>query len=191
MQTVLALAVCLSSTVVDVPPIERMVERADVVAHGVVKSATVVKEGGRVFTRTTVEIVDPIKGAKKGSEIVISQVGGFYEGKNIWVAGAHHFQIGEEMIFFAAKWRDEMVVPFGVGFGVFDIVDDGSGRRVIKEAVGNVVAIKTGGHPEPRTFESVEDFKSSLKEIAARPPSDTTLMKQPRRIEQNLPKVRR
>jgi hypothetical protein len=191
MQTVLVLAVCLSSTVVDVPPIERMVERADVVAHGVVKSATVVKEGKKIFTYTTVEILDPIKGAKKGSEIVISQVGGLYEGKNIWVSGAHHFQIGEEMVFFAARWRDEIVVPFGVGFGVFDIVDDGSGRRVIKEAVGDVVSIKTGKHPETRTFESVDDFKSSLREMAARPPSDATTTKQPRRIEQNLPKVRR
>jgi hypothetical protein len=190
MESLLAFAIVLAGTVVEIPPLERMVERSDVIIHAVVTDVNVVEEAdGRLFTRTSVDVIDAVKGAKPGTKLVISQLGGSNGEHNYWISGAHRFQVGEEMIFFGARWRDGLVVPFGIGYGIFDVVDDGSGRRVVREAVGNVVVMQRGadgvveGRPEQRKYDSVDAFKNMLRDMARRPDEPMERSK-PRIIEQ-------
>ena len=181
-------------TVVDVPPLEQMVHRSDLVVHVVVRDREFMKDSdGRVYTRTTMEVVDGIKGKKAGDTFVVSQLGGLYEGRQSWISGAHKFQIGEECVFFGSHWRDGLVIPYGIGFGIFDVVDDGTGRRVIKEAVGDVVQLKknpdgstSAGHVQQRSYEDVDAFKAQLREwvVAAATQTGPLEHAQPRVIPQ-------
>jgi hypothetical protein len=168
------------ATVVVVPTLEEMTLRCDVVVHAVVREVESSEEpSGRLITLTTLEVLDGVSGAKAGDVLTVFQVGGAANGRVAWVAGAHHFVVGEELVFFgvqppALKGR---VVPYGIGFGLFRIVDGVDGRHV-EEISGDVAQlVKTpdgNSHMAPvtpRRFDALDGFKAQLRSVIAGRPA--------------------
>ena len=163
-----------AATIVVLPTLEEMTHRSDVVVHGIVRDQKVIEDRpGRIVTVTSIEIVDGIAGAKAGDVITVHQLGGQLGKQQAWIAGAHHFSIGEELVFFGntIPKKPGVVVPYGIGFGIFNVVDDVDGRHVL-EVGGDVNQLIQ--HPDgstemksitPRHFESLETFKLQLLAI--------------------------
>jgi hypothetical protein len=163
------LAADARATVVVIPSLEEMTLASEVVAEVVVGDQRVVQEGGRIVTYTTVVVRDGIKGAKQGDVLEVSQLGGTLQGRNTWIAGAHRFVKGEELVFFGMHFKSErVVIPYGIGFGMFRIVDDVAGAKV-EEVTGDVAVLHAGkmGSPEVRRYDSLPAFKSTLRRILA------------------------
>jgi hypothetical protein len=162
------------ATVVVIPTLEEMTHRSDVVVHAVVRDVVVEEDSpGRLVTRTALEVLDGIAGAKSGDVLTVFQVGGQKDGRVAWVAGAHHFVVGEELVVFAVRPEGlgGQIVPYGIGFSLFSVVDGIDGKH-IEEIAGDVVQLKKDSDGsekmaavEPRRFASLDGFKSLLRSI--------------------------
>ena len=161
------------ATVVVVPTLEEMTLRADVVAQVVVRDQRVIDDKGRPMTLTSLEVSDGIKGAKAGDVIELRQLGGSVGGREMWIAGAHRFQIGEECVLFAMRPAVLAggAILYGVGFGVFDVVDGVDGKK-LQEITGAVVRAEPQADGttkflpvRPRAYDSLDAFKAELRAI--------------------------
>ncbi len=164
-----------SATVVIMPTMEEMTLKSDVVVQGVVRDVWAMKdERGRVITNTAVEVVDGLKGAKIGDIVTIQQLGGSFEGRESWIAGNHRFVVHEEVVFFAVHLpqNPEIVVPYGIGFGIFKVIEDVDGKHAHEIGSGDVTQVvrlpngTTEMRPvNARRYESVDVFKRELRAI--------------------------
>lgn len=168
----LAVAASARATVVVVPPLEEMAVASDVIAEVVVGDARVVKAGGRVVTFTTLEVKDGWKGVKTGDTVELFQLGGDLDGKSSWIVGAQRFKKGDRHVFFGMHFRrgeggpTPMVIPYGIGFGVFKIDEQLTGDKVT-EVVGDVVTLEknaagdaqTSNAPATRRYDTLASFK--------------------------------
>lgn len=171
-----ALAVPAFATVVLVPTLEEMVWRSDVIIHAVVVDQQVVElVKGRVVTRTILEVDDGIAGANPKDLVVVEQMGGTFNGRVSWIAGAHRFKVNDEVVFFGVRISnfvgDAVVVPYGIGFGIFDVKDDVDGKHAVERGgdVAQLVRDKNGkSSMQPvvaRHYESLDAFKAELRAI--------------------------
>ncbi len=156
------------ATVVVVPSLEEMAVASDVIAEVEVGTGVAHKEAGRIVTLTPVTIKNAIKGQwKTGERLVIYQLGGTYDGKTAWIAGAHHFDKGEHLVIFAVnslhqkRYGENVVVPYGIGFGLFKVVDSLTGPQV-EEDVGDVVTTEMKP-PEVRRYDSLASFENTVR----------------------------
>lgn len=158
------------ATVVVVPTLEEMAVASEVIAEVLVGDARVVEEApGRIVTYTAFEVVDGWKGAKAGDRLEVFQVGGDLAGKSSWIVGAHRFVKGQRLVFFGVNSKTRpAVVPFGIGFGLFQVSEDLTGSKVV-EVVGDVVALArdkngkaTSEVPVQRRYDTITAFKQMV-----------------------------
>jgi hypothetical protein len=153
-----------NATVVAVPSLDEMAVASSVIAEVVVGEAQVTNAKGRIVTLTKLHVVRAVKGAQAGDDLQVYQLGGTLDGKDAWISGAHRFVAGEHLVIFAmpslhkGELGNNTVVPYGIGFGVFQIVEDLTGPKVI-ELIGDVVT-SDGSVPVVRKYDSVDAFES-------------------------------
>jgi hypothetical protein len=120
-------------------------------------------------------VLDGIAGAKTGDVLTLFQVGGQKDGRVSWIAGAHRFVVGEELVVFATQPAalQGRIVPYGIGFSLFSVKDGVDGKHV-EELVGDVVQMKRSADGasqmssvESRRFETLDGFKAMLRSIRA------------------------
>jgi hypothetical protein len=171
------LAPAAAATVVIWPELPELAEKADVIVDATVTKVESVSDGGRMWTRTTLSVLDPVKGAKGGDTLVVHQLGGRVGDRQMWISGARKFEVGERFVLFGMRWSkggDNGIIPYGVGMGVFDIVEDQSARLVVREYIGDVIAYRTTAdgtrepaQPKARTWADADSFKSELRGLLA------------------------
>jgi hypothetical protein len=166
-------AVDAGATSVSIPPMDVMVHRSDVIVEAVVRSQEVVMDNRRIVTRTTLEVLDGMKGKTKGDLVVVDQIGGELSGVKGWIAGAHHFEIGEQTVLFAVHLpSSDRVVLYGIGFGLFAAKVGGEVREEIGDVV-NYRRTQTGLVPamaEKRTYPTMTALKQNIADILERKP---------------------
>ncbi len=167
------LAPAAYATVVALTSLEEMTHRSDVVMQAVVVEQKVVEERpGKIVTLTTMKVIDGISGVKANDVVTVYQIGGRLGERQSWIAGAHKFAVGEEVVFFGSRLKSGNVVPWAIGYGLFSVLDDVDGRHV-KEIAGDVAALErtaTGSRMvelKPREFASLDEFKTQLRTILA------------------------
>jgi len=137
------------------------------------ESKTIKDDKGRLITVTSLEVIDGIRGRKAGDIVQIHQLGGLLDGQQAWIAGAHKFVLNEEIVFFGVKLPKDpaVVVPYGIGFGIFRVLDDVDGRHVHEVGGGDVSQVlrQPDGTTKmapvmPRRFESLDAFKAMLRQ---------------------------
>ncbi len=164
------------ATVVVVPTLEEMTWRSDVIVHAVVVDQQVLEQKkGRVVTRTVLEVEDAVAGAFQKDLVIVEQLGGELGARRSWISGAHKFKVGDEVLLFGQRITnivgESVVVPYGIGFGIFDIVEDVDGKHAVERGgdVAQLVRDDQGGSSmkpvTPRHFTSVEVFKDQLRAI--------------------------
>lgn len=171
-----ALALPAAATVVVVPTLEEMTWRSDVVVHAIVVDQQVIEQvKGRVVTRTVLDVQDGIAGANPKDLLTVEQLGGNLGSRRAWIAGAHKFKVGDEVVFFGVRLQnvvgESVVVPYGIGFGIFDVKDDVDGKHAVERGgeVTQLVRDENGVASmkavTPRHYTSVDAFKAELRAI--------------------------
>jgi hypothetical protein len=150
-----------------------MARESDVVVRARVDSQQVVwdERQVRVLTLTSIDVIDGIKGCSKGERLTIYQVGGTLDGVTFDVPGALRFAPGEEMVFFAKRFKGQ-IASYGMGLGKFRVVEQ-DGRRVVMPEYGDVAFAKgatdrrTVTEMPPATAEPLTQFIQRIRRAAA------------------------
>jgi hypothetical protein len=145
--TMVLTAPTLASVVMQVS-LEQMTTESDVVVYARVGEQRVTwdEDHARILTLTTIEVIDAIKGAHKGDLLTIYQVGGTLDGITYRIAGALQFAPGEELVFFAQRFKDK-IVSYGMGLGKYAVVKR-DGRPWVEPNFGDVTFVKRGANGE-------------------------------------------
>lgn len=116
--------------------VEEMTKEAGLVARAKVlaKSAEWDQDHKRIYTHTTLEVVDAVLGkAPEGGKILVRSLGGERDGVGMRVAGTPSFELGEEVLLFL---RADRIVP-----GAFRVIGMAQGKyRLVREAKGRWMA---------------------------------------------------
>lgn len=128
-------------------------------------------EGGRIWTFTTFEVVETLKG-NAPSTIRVRLIGGRAGSLTSRVEGVPRFRAGEEAYVFLAPAAPGDWTVTGWALGTFRITRD---KRTGRETVTQDTAGITLFHPATRRFEAggvrqmpLEDFRSRVAAAAAR-----------------------
>ena len=150
-----------------VDPLTRMVESADLIVRGVVRSkAFVYDDRGIPFTRMTMSVSEVIKGDSGTSQVEIVQEGGVSEDNPeniVMVSHTHYFEEGEtELLFLKRSGRTAMGSGLEIDqrFRIFEgNVFDENGRAVIiepgRQSGPSRLRLSQDRHPAPR-FEQIK-----------------------------------
>ncbi|HEU4522650.1 MAG TPA: hypothetical protein VFT12_11645, partial [Thermoanaerobaculia bacterium] len=113
-------------------------------------------DGGEIYTYTRVEVVDGLKGAKKGDAIVVRQLGGQVGELASIVPGMPSFHSGEEVVLFLSR-KDKAGYPWVMGLeqGKYTISSDGKGSKRVRRSSGglNLVGSDGKGAPEETSLD--------------------------------------
>ena len=127
-------------------------------------------ETGRIFTRTRLAVLAPIKGAPEG-DIVLRLPGGTVDGQRLMVPGIPRFAPGEEtVLFLSGPDASGSPWPLGLGQGCYIVQAEGEG--------GRYVLLQAGVTPLP---------KGALFKPASHRPFRVPLQDFLDRIQQSLP----
>ncbi len=173
-----------SATVVQIASLGAMAKKADVIVHVTVTDVSTSLVEGRLMTQTHLAVVDGIKGAKALDTLVIHQIGGDTDGHHAWISGARRFKTGDDFVLFGMRWPKhgpDAVIPYGVGYGTFDVVADPSGALVVQERIGDVVTYVVGADgkpstqapPAPRSWSSMAAFEAEVRGLLRDEPTPT------------------
>ncbi len=103
--------------------IETLAAKADAVVHGrVVRMSCQRDDGGRIFTRVHLQIIEQVKGRERGAALVIVQGGGVLGGQIARSPIQPKYKVGTEVVVFAVFNSRGEAVTLGLNQGKFDVV---------------------------------------------------------------------
>jgi len=133
----------------------RLVQRADLIVHGVVAKKEPKWIGRVLYTQYELVVQETLKGAER-KNVLVSVVGGAMGNVQLKVPGAPSLQAGDQMVFFGALLTGS---PSYTPLGTFD------GIVPIRPGRGNAVATASPrGQPE-----SVTAFLQEVRTLTKRP----------------------
>lgn len=142
-----------------------LARESEVIAAGRVVGLRSAWERGRIVTRVTLEVADGLKGARAGSTVEFSVLGGTVDGIGQWVPGEPRFQEREEVVVCLTPVKGKLAV-LGMAQGLFrlqgpirpeaTLVPDTDGLRhlTLMDVNGQPVAPKID---RPLTLESLRE----------------------------------
>lgn len=166
----MALALAAPAVATSVMPLSlaEMKARANVVVEATVVDVRVEHEdGARAVTYTTLRVDDAVEGAQRGELLIVYQPGAHptlgtaRDGDVRWLMGHRAYRVGERVMFFGLRHKRaalDVVVHLTLGYGTFDVLDDGG----VRELVLDVVDARTSTAPSVRTFQSRAAFRAAL-----------------------------
>lgn len=102
--------------------LESLVANSAQILEGEVTRVEARVEDGKVFTYTTIQVKDGLKGAADGESVTIKQIGGRTETLATRVAGVPGFQAGERVVVFLEKLdANTLPVVTGMSQGKFHV----------------------------------------------------------------------
>lgn len=138
--------------------LEELVDSSAVVAQVHVVSTEVVEGDGRLETRATLRIDRALRGAPRGSILVVAIPGGVVEGWGQRVVGAPEVAAGDSALVFLEKAGGGRFRFVGMeqgfwkiveGDGGFDVVRGQEARHVVRGSDGNIVEAPARPDREP------------------------------------------
>ena len=103
--------------------IETLAAKADAVVHGrVVRMSCQRDDGGRLFTKVHLQIIEQVKGRERGAALVIVQGGGVLGGQIARSPIQPKYKVGTEVVVFAVFNSRGEAVTLGLNQGKFDVV---------------------------------------------------------------------
>lgn len=94
------------ATVMEEVPLERMVQEADAIVHGVVTRAgtqlVIQRSGVEPHTLTTIRVRSWLKG-RGGDDVVVRELGGEHQGDGLRIDGTPTYRVGEEVVLFLER----------------------------------------------------------------------------------------
>ena len=128
---------------------QQMTVLADQIVHGrvVKKVSQWDQKTRRIYTYTTLTILETLKGVTKRKEVTIRQLGGSANGIGMRVPGAAKFQLGEEVVVFLEQKKPTIQQVMGMTYGKYTVLTnpDTKKRYLIRDLRGVSVAHYQGG----------------------------------------------
>jgi len=162
-----------------------LVANSQFVFHGVITEKWVApgSRPGAIFTHMRVAVSDTIKGAPGRQSVVLSFLGGTYQGRTLRVEGLRLPRVGEEGVFFVERLDRAQVHPlYGWDQGRFKVHTDRFGRKTVfthdMKAVRSVAmaraesglssgrAVGIDVSDDPGDAISLDSFKARVRQIA-------------------------
>lgn len=102
--------------------IEELTQRAEVIVHGTVLSKSCQRDPqGRIFTQIELQVIDLWKGQLQQSPFTVVQAGGRLGEEQVLLEGQPAFNLGDEVVLFAALNSNKQGVVLGLAQGKFDL----------------------------------------------------------------------
>lgn len=167
---VLASAVALATaTTVRPMALEDLVRESDwIVVARPVSSYSAWDEDHRViWTYTTVEISDSLKGARR-EKLVIAELGGKVGDMNLVVSGAPRFHAGEESLLFLVRMPSQKIRVLGLFQGKMQVrADPATGERFVNPTVTSRQSLERAGTPGLRRI-SLDSYRTHIRSLLSR-----------------------
>lgn len=134
----------LEATTVERLSFGRIVAGAEAIIHGKVVRARTAWDAERttIWTHYDIQVKSTLKG-RPGAILTVSEPGGEIDGKHMQVVGAPRYQVGDEVVVFAAPTATGLLRTCGWGQGKFEVkasLASPSGRAV-RAGAGNVTLV--------------------------------------------------
>lgn len=129
--------------------LERMTRESQIIVYGRVLSQYSVWEDKSIFTYTTLEIKELIKGEYKSQKIVVKQMGGSVGYISQVVDGTPKLEIGKEFVLFLRDWKGAYWIH-SIVLGYFQVYEE-KGKVYAVNSLNNV------GLVDPTTKKLITD----------------------------------
>lgn len=129
--------------------LERMTRESQIIVYGRVLSQYSVWEDKSIFTYTTLEIKELIKGEYKSQKIVVKQMGGTVGYISQVVDGTPKLEIGKEFVLFLRDWKGAYWIH-SIVLGYFQVYEE-KGKVYAVNSLNNV------GLVDPTTKKLITD----------------------------------
>jgi hypothetical protein len=139
----------LSALTVEYIGLERMTKESQVIVYGRVLSSYSVWEDKSIYTYTTLEIKELIKGEYRSQKIVVKQMGGTVGYISQVVDGAPKLEIGKEYVLFLRDWKGAYWIH-SIVLGHFQVYEE-NGKKYAVNSLNNV------GLVDPSTKKLITD----------------------------------
>jgi hypothetical protein len=105
-----------------------LAKQSDSVVRGRVVAQSVARVDGRLWTDTTLEVDEVLKGKlRPGAKMLVRQPGGERDGVGMRVIGVARFSLGEEVVLFA-RWAGGRHHSVGMAQGKYQLRRDSAGN---------------------------------------------------------------
>jgi len=157
-----------SATVLVKMEVEQLTKAAGEIVQGVVEEVRCEKDpnNGRLYTYNTILVKQNIKGQAE-ERVVIRQLGGSYNGVEMWISGTPRFTVGEEVVVFLKKDKNVYFLR-GMGQGAFSIKMV-EGAKMAFQKTGNVALYNKDDKSGQSTVQKAEaksyEFTRLLQDI--------------------------
>ncbi len=139
----------LHALVVEYISLDRMTKESQVIVYGKVISAYSIWEDRSIYTYTTIEIKELIKGEYKSNKIVVKQMGGTVGYITQFVDGTPKLEIGNEVVLFLRDWKGAYWIH-SIVLGHFRVYEE-NGKKLAVNNLNNVGLI------DPVTKKMIDD----------------------------------
>lgn len=139
----------LSALTVEYIGLERMTKESQIVIYGKVLSSYSVWEDKSIFTYTTIEIKELIKGQYSSQKIVVKQMGGTVGYVSQVVDGTPKLEPGKEVVLFLRDWKGAYWIH-SIVLGYFQVYEE-KGKIYAVNSLNNV------GLVDPSTKKLITD----------------------------------
>ncbi len=126
----------LYSLTVEYIGLERMTRESQLIIYGKVISSYSVWEDKSIFTYTTIEIKELIKGEYKSQKIVVKQMGGTVGYISQVVDGTPKLELGKEVVLFLRDWKGAYWIH-SIVLGHFQVYEE-NGKKFAVNSLNNV-----------------------------------------------------
>jgi hypothetical protein len=116
--------------------LERMTKESQIIVYGKVLSSYSVWEDKSIFTYTTIEIKELIKGEYRSQKIVVKQMGGTVGYISQVVDGSPKLEIGKEVVLFLRDWKGAYWIH-SIVLGHFQVYEE-NGKKYAVNNLNNV-----------------------------------------------------
>lgn len=160
-----------ATTVLEVPLSQMARDSAMVVRARVLSQQTAWSDDGpRIITRTTLQVIDALKGAPM-SHVVLQQVGGTLDGITVRIPGDAVLTPGEDVVVFLERHPDGSgdYVLAAMSFAKFRVVPTESGPIVVRDLSGLALAgVDSDGiiRPRPGTAPTSMTYEQFVEEVS-------------------------
>ncbi len=133
---------------------KNLVLSSDAIVTGKVVYIESRKDNGSIYTDITIAVNQNIKGNLKTNTIVIEQLGGQVDDKQIWFTGSPEFSTGEEVLLFLKANTEGILHTNQLSLGKFSISEQ-TGNRII---TGANLASKTNLYDASKFIENIKQL---------------------------------
>lgn len=146
---IFSLAIKVNALTVEYIGLERMTKESQNVIYGKVLSSYSVWEDKSIYTYTTIEIKEVIKGSYRSQKIVVKQMGGTVGYISQIVDGTPKLEIGKEVVLFLRDWKGAYWIH-SIVLGFFQVYEE-KGKVYAVNSLNNV------GLVDPATKKLIND----------------------------------